>query len=1152
MNFENDLEQNPNSYDDGHDSDLEARLYAEIHFSNNIIGEETNSTTNNQPADTPSSGFKKIDNDGPTEKVVNEPVQTQNSSANNGSNNSAVPPSIAIAQNESETNKNNKTSQKRSAVNDSDELNESNKKRKPSHNNESGSNKQVKEYVQPEDSNKIINPYNKNVSHTPAVGMQLLDKEFIDLLFGKRSNNKKKIKTTSKQAKQKKNVKQTNNKVQQQNKTQANTSRVVIENERTYTDVPMDKGIPQNSFLESSSVIDISSEDSTEDDSKYNTTIATDKKLGKKKAAVMESEDSLSDSEESIFEVPVPPKPAPPIIELKDSGSEVDSGSESDDDSSSSDSSISHKSMTQNKGDQSLNSTTATTDNEYNTDATINEPDNIVLNCTEIERGVSSLSEIKEMSQSSSKKQPSLNARDNTPDVEKQQSSSHSSDMCRSKEPQNQSNNSFRKEKVSSTSNKKQSESGRNSKTLSNEEYFFQPMNAAMKAFYNESWGGENFDMDKLKNKMSSDPKKWAILNDDIVASFVKRKRYFGMVCSRCHKDGHRQNQCTEIRKLPTCHMCGLTGHTEVSCPKKICLTCGQKQNMYRKTCENCRKISCSRCQSRGHLSHDCPDLWRRYHQTINKGNAEPPDNLRLIFKSRNELQCCNCARKGHVSAVCNKLRWSQHFPNPEHVTNYNGPAYFQDNEPSRNANDTIESSTNRSSICNSSFNIDNTVDSLINLDSRCEASSQNQSLATSPANTVREPGKPWSFEVKPKLIDESATLKTSTLMLDMRDKNALNDYGNWTYLVKFLNSLVAVTPAEFMMQQYGKQVKIRMKCIKKYQKHITQLIQQYASRNNNERSHMLMTCERRIFKVTNTLTEKLNELKDLNEDPIKLYEESKQLNWELMNKENRVLDSLDYSLKVSRLAHCQRKLLMTLYREGFLDDSLKKLRRIYKNLTTTKQYIKKPHKMMAFKNFFPYLHYFNNVFSPHEHSELNTAMRKFQEHSARCDRLKNNPLLFPQNHHGLSNESNQNVSSSNNIAALEMPSTSYIPPLLPNYTPAANRSQGRPKTTRETQRNSAEHLKYLKKHPRGLFLESVQNNKKGPKSKLTKKMNNFQEETKRLIDTAKELNLPHLHKHIDILQKKMQNEIYVYEKDVKLLQQHVNEELKRRGERRR
>lgn len=539
----------------------------------------------------------------------------------------------------------------------------------------------------------------------------------------------------------------------------------------------------------------------------------------------------------------------------------------------------------------------------------------------------------------------------------------------------------------------------------------------------------------------------------------------------------------------------------------------------------------------------------------INKGNAEPPDNLRFVIKSRNELQCCNCARIGHVSGVCNKLRWSQHFPNPEHVTNYNGPAYFQDNEPSRNANDTIDSSINRSSICDSSFNNESTVDNSTNLDSTYEASPRNQSLAASPANTTRESRKAAIFQVKPKLVDEAVSLKTSTLMIDMRDKNTSNDYGNWIYLEKFLNSLVAHTPAEFLMEQCGKKVKIQMKCIKKYQKHITQLIQQYASRNNNERSYMLMTCERRIQKVTSNLTKKFDELNTLNEDPVQLYEESRRLNWELMNKENRVLDSLDYSLKVSRLAFCQRKLLMTLYREGFLDDSLKKLRNIYKTLTTKKQYIKKPNTAMAFKKLFPYLHYFNNVFSPYEHTELNIAMRKFQEHLARCDRLKNNPLLFPQIQNGLSDESNQNVSVSNDIAALETPSTSRIPPLLPNYTPAANRSQDHQKTAEETQqkkRNTKEHLKYLKKHPRGLFLESVQNKKKGPKSKLTKKLNNFQEETKRLINTAKELNLPHLHKHIDILQKKMQNEIYVYEKDVKLLQQHVNEELKRRGERQR
>lgn len=498
--------QNANPYDDEHDSDLEARLYAEIHFSNNIIGEETNSTVNNQPANSSSSGSNKIDNNGPPQKVANQSIQTQNSSTNNTSNSSAATPSCSERiQNDDATNKTNKSPQKRSTVNDSDELNRSNKKRKPGNNNESGSSRQVKEQVPSADSNKIINPYNKNVSHNPAVGMQLLSSAFINLLFG--NHQKKKVQTTRKEAKRNKNVKQTNNKVQQQNRIRTNPSRVVVENEPISTDTPLDKGISQNSLPESSSIIDISSEDSTEDDSKYNTRIATDKKLSKKKAVLTESEESLSDSEESIFEVPVPPKPAPPVIELKDSGSEVNNGSESDDDSSSSDSSNSQKSLAQNKADKSLNTTTATTDNEDNTDSTVNEPDNIILNCTEIQRGVSSLSEIKEMSQSSNKKQPSPTTRDNTQDIEVvQPNSSHSIDMCRTKEPQNQqkqSNNSVSKEKVANTLNKKQSDSCPKSKTLSNEEYFFQPMNDKMKAFYNESWGGENFDMDELKSKMS-------------------------------------------------------------------------------------------------------------------------------------------------------------------------------------------------------------------------------------------------------------------------------------------------------------------------------------------------------------------------------------------------------------------------------------------------------------------------------------------------------------------------------------------------------------------------------------------------------------------------------------------------------------------------
>ena len=71
------------------------------------------------------------------------------------------------------------------------------------------------------------------------------------------------------------------------------------------------------------------------------------------------------------------------------------------------------------------------------------------------------------------------------------------------------------------------------------------------------------------------DPKKWGILGEDLVQSYPrsKNKRYFGMVCNRCHKDGHRQNQCPEPIKTPVCHMCGSIGHYENSCPQKKCLT---------------------------------------------------------------------------------------------------------------------------------------------------------------------------------------------------------------------------------------------------------------------------------------------------------------------------------------------------------------------------------------------------------------------------------------------------------------------------------------------------------------------------------------------------------------------------------------------------
>lgn len=48
-----------------------------------------------------------------------------------------------------------------------------------------------------------------------------------------------------------------------------------------------------------------------------------------------------------------------------------------------------------------------------------------------------------------------------------------------------------------------------------------------------------------------------------------------------------------------------------------IFLQCGKKQGTFRKTCETCRILYCDMCNAIGHKSTECPDLWRRFHQTV-------------------------------------------------------------------------------------------------------------------------------------------------------------------------------------------------------------------------------------------------------------------------------------------------------------------------------------------------------------------------------------------------------------------------------------------------------------------------------------------------------------------------------------------------------
>lgn len=49
-----------------------------------------------------------------------------------------------------------------------------------------------------------------------------------------------------------------------------------------------------------------------------------------------------------------------------------------------------------------------------------------------------------------------------------------------------------------------------------------------------------------------------------------------------------------------------------------LLLQCGRKYTTYRKTCQVCKLLRCVTCKGLGHDKTQCPDLWRKYHMTVN------------------------------------------------------------------------------------------------------------------------------------------------------------------------------------------------------------------------------------------------------------------------------------------------------------------------------------------------------------------------------------------------------------------------------------------------------------------------------------------------------------------------------------------------------
>ncbi|KAJ8735851.1 hypothetical protein PYW07_007471 [Mythimna separata] len=177
--------------------------------------------------------------------------------------------------------------------------------------------------------------------------------------------------------------------------------------------------------------------------------------------------------------------------------------------------------------------------------------------------------------------------------------------------------------------------------------YSLTTLRAEMEKFYNESWGGENFNHREIQKSMSRDKSLWVIDPKDRVPSLAKRKT----TCNYCNRAGHRDDTCRQ--KPPVCYMCGSTGHFEPRCPRKICVNCGSPNQMYSNMCRNCCNwgaLRCSECGQNGHPASHCPDTWRRYHNTID--NNSPLERCNQN-KKHSQLFCSGCTRRGHLVHTC-------------------------------------------------------------------------------------------------------------------------------------------------------------------------------------------------------------------------------------------------------------------------------------------------------------------------------------------------------------------------------------------------------------------------------------------------------------------------------------------------------------------
>jgi hypothetical protein len=87
----------------------------------------------------------------------------------------------------------------------------------------------------------------------------------------------------------------------------------------------------------------------------------------------------------------------------------------------------------------------------------------------------------------------------------------------------------------------------------------------------------DGFDRD-LDVILKSFPKnvKWHLDIEDRRGPDLQRNRYFGkgakIKCTNCNQWDHAAKNCRDPKKVISCSMCGMLGHNQFRCPKKMCL----------------------------------------------------------------------------------------------------------------------------------------------------------------------------------------------------------------------------------------------------------------------------------------------------------------------------------------------------------------------------------------------------------------------------------------------------------------------------------------------------------------------------------------------------------------------------------------------------